>query len=142
MRTPLLAGLVAFIVLVSVWTPLEYPRIAERWFSWPNLLYLSPVPIVTGAARDRLLARHRRQPSDGGVLQRGGAVRARVRRARDLDVALSRAVVDHAVGRGGGAGIADLPPVGTAVLMPFILGYTVFVYYTFRGKLREGEGYH
>src|SRR5690606_501201 len=44
---PLLLGLLAFIALVSLWTPLEYERIAERWFSFPNLLYLSPVPIVT-----------------------------------------------------------------------------------------------
>ena len=28
------------------------------------------------------------------------------------------------------------------VLVPFVLGYTVFVYYTFRGKIRPGEGYH
>jgi cytochrome bd ubiquinol oxidase subunit II len=26
--------------------------------------------------------------------------------------------------------------------LPLILGYTVFVYWTFRGKVREGEGYH
>jgi len=28
------------------------------------------------------------------------------------------------------------------VLVPVILGYTVFMYYTFRGKVRPGEGYH
>jgi cytochrome d ubiquinol oxidase subunit II len=32
--------------------------------------------------------------------------------------------------------------IGTAVLIPVVLGYTVFVYHTFRGKIREGEGYH
>ncbi len=32
--------------------------------------------------------------------------------------------------------------IGIAILLPFIIGYTVFTYYTFRGKLREGEGYH
>ena len=32
--------------------------------------------------------------------------------------------------------------IGVALLMPFILGYTVFVYYTFRGKVRADEGYH
>src|SRR5262249_46118767 len=47
MAQPLLIGLVAFVVLVSVWTPLEYQRIADRWFSMPNLLYLSPLPILT-----------------------------------------------------------------------------------------------
>jgi cytochrome d ubiquinol oxidase subunit II len=46
---PLLVGLVAFIVLVSAWTPLEFARIAERWFSWPDMLYLSPVPLITVA---------------------------------------------------------------------------------------------
>jgi cytochrome d ubiquinol oxidase subunit II len=32
--------------------------------------------------------------------------------------------------------------VGTVVLLPIILGYVVFVYWIFRGKVREGEGYH
>jgi len=27
-------------------------------------------------------------------------------------------------------------------MLPIILGYMVFVYWTFGGKLREGEGYH
>ena len=31
---------------------------------------------------------------------------------------------------------------GTAPMLPVILGYTVFVYWTFRGKVRLGEGYH
>ena len=31
---------------------------------------------------------------------------------------------------------------GTVVLLPVILGYTAFVYWTFRGKVRHGEGYH
>ena len=32
--------------------------------------------------------------------------------------------------------------VGTLLLLPIILGYTGFVYWLFRGKVREGEGYH
>lgn len=32
--------------------------------------------------------------------------------------------------------------VGTAPLVPIILGYMAFVYWLFRGKVREGEGYH
>ncbi len=32
--------------------------------------------------------------------------------------------------------------VGVLLLLPIILAYTVFVYYTFRGKLKPGEGYH
>jgi len=32
--------------------------------------------------------------------------------------------------------------VGVLVLLPVILGYTVFNYWVFRGKVRAGEGYH
>jgi cytochrome bd ubiquinol oxidase subunit II len=32
--------------------------------------------------------------------------------------------------------------MGTLVMIPIILGYMVFVYWLFGGKLREGEGYH
>src|SRR6185312_6374628 len=32
--------------------------------------------------------------------------------------------------------------VGMSFMVPIILGYTVFVYHTFRGKIRPGEGYH
>ena len=32
--------------------------------------------------------------------------------------------------------------IGAAILMPMILGYTVFVFWLFRGKLQPGEGYH
>ena len=32
--------------------------------------------------------------------------------------------------------------IGTLLLLPIILGYIVFVYWLFRGKVREGESYH
>jgi len=32
--------------------------------------------------------------------------------------------------------------LGTLPLLPIILTYTGFVYYLFRGKVREGESYH
>ena len=36
-----------FMGVVSLWTPLALPRIAERWFSLPNFFYLWPVPMLT-----------------------------------------------------------------------------------------------
>ena len=35
------------IAAVSLFTPLLELEIAFRWFSWPNILFLSPVPILT-----------------------------------------------------------------------------------------------
>lgn len=33
----LLLGVLAFMVVVSIWTPLSFERIAARWFSAPNI---------------------------------------------------------------------------------------------------------
>ncbi len=43
---PLLGVLLAVIGIVSLWTPLAHGRIAERWFSLPNLFWFLPVPIL------------------------------------------------------------------------------------------------
>src|SRR5437660_2305150 len=43
----LLLGVLVFMAVVSLWTPLQFPRIAQRWFSLPNILFLWPVPVVT-----------------------------------------------------------------------------------------------
>jgi cytochrome bd ubiquinol oxidase subunit II len=32
--------------------------------------------------------------------------------------------------------------LGTLLLLPIVLGYIGFVYWLFRGKVREGESYH
>ena len=32
--------------------------------------------------------------------------------------------------------------LSTLIMLPIIVGYVIFVYWTFRGKLGEGEGYH
>src|SRR5262249_14919850 len=38
----LLAAVLVFMGIVSLWTPLSIPRIAERWFSTPNIYFLWP----------------------------------------------------------------------------------------------------
>ena len=35
------------MAIVSLWTPLAFERIAERWFSLPNFFFLWPVPLLT-----------------------------------------------------------------------------------------------
>jgi cytochrome bd ubiquinol oxidase subunit II len=32
--------------------------------------------------------------------------------------------------------------LGSLVLLPVVLAYTAMVYYTFRGKIDVGDGYH
>jgi cytochrome d ubiquinol oxidase subunit II len=139
---PLLAGLVALIALVSVWTPLEHPFVARRWFTWPNFLYLSPVPLITAVlvvmCWQGMRSRHPTQAFYS-------AVSLFVMSFVGLIISMYPYLVPTSITLWQAAASPESQTflfVGTCILIPFILGYTVFVYYTFRGKLREGEGYH
>src|SRR5207245_9328914 len=43
----LLLAVLAFMAVVSLWTPLAFDRIATRWFSIPNIFFLWWIPVVT-----------------------------------------------------------------------------------------------
>lgn len=139
---PLLIGLLAFIVVVSVWTPLEFARIAERWFSWPNIVYLSPVPIATGLLA---LACWRGITGTHPSLAFYSAVGLFVIAFIGLMISTLPYLVPPTITLWQAAAAPESQAfllIGTAILLPFILGYTAFVYYAFRGKVRPEEGYH
>lgn len=41
-------GTVLAIILISVATPFASDRIFEKWFSFPNIFLLAPIPLITG----------------------------------------------------------------------------------------------
>jgi cytochrome d ubiquinol oxidase subunit II len=138
----LLLIVLAAMAVISLWTPLTIPRIAERWFVMPNLIYLSPVPILSAVAAlvcwRGLHSRADTSPFFAAVaLFLLGFIGLVISNAPYL-VPTSLTVWQAAA------------PVksqlflftGTVILLPLILGYTVFIYFTFRGKVRHGEGYH
>ena len=138
----LLGLLLAFVALVSVWTPLAIERIADRWFSLPNLYWLSPVPLATlllawtcwrGTLAGRTVAPFL---SAVGIflLAYAGLV---ISNAPWL-VPPTLTIWDTAAYVGSQVFMA----IGTTLLLPMVLGYTVFVFWVFRGKLKPGEGYH
>jgi cytochrome d ubiquinol oxidase subunit II len=138
----LLIGMMTFIAIVSIWTPLEYSRIAERWFHWPNMLYLAPVPVLTAFLALRcwrgIGSRH---PSTAFYSAVGLFIMAFI----GLMISILPYLIPFALTVWQAAAApASLTffLVGAAVLVPFSLGYTIFSYRSFRGKLKEGEGYH
>jgi cytochrome d ubiquinol oxidase subunit II len=134
-------GTVAAIVAVSVWTPLLNLSYAMRWFSMPNLLYLSPVPLlvaVTAWVLWRSLGRNDLRPFLCALL-------LFVLSFAGLAISLYPYLVPPEITIYEAAG----PPeslafllAGAAVLLPIILAYTAYSYWVFRGKVRHGEGYH
>ena len=134
---------VGFIVAVSLATPFLEIAYWERWFGWPQLAFVAPVPIAVGLL----------------ILALG---RALVAEGREwLPFVLSLALFGLCfVGLGISMWPYVIPPsvtiwdaasprssqlfmfVGAVVLVPIILGYTAYAYWVFRGKLDPDAGYH
>ena len=117
----LLPAVLVFIAIVSLWTPFGVERIYDRWFTWTSLMWLWPVPVVTGLVAFFAWTRLQGDASAYPYL---------VPPSVTIEQAASSVKTQ------------SFMLVGVMILLPVILGYIVFVYYTFRGKVRPGEGYH
>jgi cytochrome bd ubiquinol oxidase subunit II len=138
----LLAAVLVFMAVVSLWTPFAFPRVFARWFSLPNILFLWPVPIVTGIVA---LAAWRWLTEGPDARPFFAAIALFCLGYLGLVISVFPYIVPPTLT------IWDAPAapasqmfmlVGTLILLPIILGYTAFIYWIFRGKVREGEGYH
>jgi cytochrome d ubiquinol oxidase subunit II len=138
----LLAAVLAFMAIVSLWTPLAFERIAARWFSYPNILFLWPVPIVTLLVA---YAGWRGLQQNSSSLPFLATIGLFLLGYAGLAVSTFPYVVPPAltIWQAAAAPASQIfMLMGTLVLLPVILGYTCFVYWLFRGKVREGESYH
>jgi cytochrome bd ubiquinol oxidase subunit II len=138
----LLVAVLAFMGAVSLWTPLAFERIWDRWFSMPNFIYLSPVPIITAlaafAAWRSLEQGHDKAPFFATIaLFLLGYL--------GLVISVFPYLVPPSLTIWQTAAVPAsqlFMLIGTLILLPIIIGYFVFVYWLFRGKVHEGEGYH
>lgn len=130
-----------FIGIISVWTPIAFPHIARRWFSWPNIGYLSPVPIVTAIVAYGIW-RAIPGPSDRRPFLL--AITLFLLAFLGLGISLWPYAVPYAATLWQAA---SSPPtlafvgVGTAVIVPIVLGYFGFAHWVFRGKSITDTGY-
>jgi cytochrome d ubiquinol oxidase subunit II len=138
----LLLVVLGFMAVVSLWTPLAFPRIAERWFTLPNFFYLSPVPIMT--ALTALAAWY--------WLEKGrtlapflAAIALFLLGYAGIVISMFPYLVPPALTIWDTAAAPESQRfmlIGTLALMPIIIGYFVFVFWIFRHKVREGDSYH
>jgi cytochrome bd ubiquinol oxidase subunit II len=137
----LLASLVV-LGAISVWTPLTNPAIAIRWFSWPNIAWLSPVPLLTllvalwawwALRREREIA-----PFVAAILLFLLAYIGIAISLWPLIVPPRYSLWDAAAS----PSTESFLLVGTLFLLPVILLYTGWSYWVFRGKVRADVGYH
>ena len=135
-------GVLVAIGIVSLWTPAVDPGIAHRWFSWPNIAYLSPIPIITALVALLEWRSLNRQSEAGPFI---GAVVLFLLSYIGIAISLWPMIVPHHYTLWQAAAAPSTQAfllVGTLVLLPVILLYTGWSYWVFRGKVRGDIGYH
>jgi cytochrome d ubiquinol oxidase subunit II len=139
---PLLFALLVFIAAVSLWTPLQIARIAERWFSVPNFYFLSQVPLATLILAWLCWRGIHKQRA---ILPFAAAVGLFLLAYVGLVVSNAPYLVPPSVTLWDAAAHPSSQfflLIGAVILLPMIIGYMVFVFWVFRGRVRPGEGYH
>jgi cytochrome d ubiquinol oxidase subunit II len=138
-----LIGTALGVAAISLATPYASPHVYDKWFTWPRLLWLSPLPLLTVAAF-------------GGIRRALSRLQSRASRADWLPFVLTVWVFVFAF-----AGLAySLYPylvidritiwqaaaaekslefvlVGACIVLPFVVGYTLLSYRVFWGKARK-----
>jgi cytochrome bd ubiquinol oxidase subunit II len=139
-----LLAVIAAIVLISIWTPWSSADIAQRWFSWPNIVYLSPVPIATALIAVSIWRglRETSRSQSGPFI---GAIGLFALSYAGIAISLWPMIVPHSFTLWDAASSPSTQAflmVGTLFLLPIILLYTGWSYWVFRGKVRADIGYH
>ena len=137
-------GVLLFIVLMSVWTPLAEPRIAERWFRLPNLFWFAPVPVLTVALA---VALHRSLARGGEILPFLCSIGLFFLTFTGLVISLWPYIAPPSITLWDAAVVPKAQGflmLGTLFLLPVILLYVAWSYWVFRGKVTgaHSHGYH
>jgi cytochrome d ubiquinol oxidase subunit II len=125
------------VALVSLGTPLVSETVREKWFSFPRFLYVSLLPLATLAAWLWVWVSLRKseiKPFAGAVTIFALAF-AGLAYSLFPYVVIDRLTIWEAAAHPS-ALIFLL--VGTSIVLPFIVGYTVWSYRVFRGKAAGG----
>ena len=137
-----LVGVVIAILAVSIWTPLANSNIAQRWFAWPDIAFLSPVPVITALliAGEWYALTHRQE-----LTPFLGAIGLFLISFIGIAISLWPMIVPFHYTLWQAASSPSTQAfllIGTLFLLPVILMYTAWSYWVFRGKVRSDIGYH
>jgi cytochrome d ubiquinol oxidase subunit II len=131
------------VAAISLATPFASANIMDRWFTWPRLLWLSPLPLLTAAALAGILVslhRLRHGRSRREYLPFVLSVWVFVFAFAGLTYSLFPwLVVDRMTIWQAAAAESSLRfvLVGALVVLPMIIAYTLFSYRVFWGKARS-----
>ena len=139
--TVCLACVAAFMILVSLSTPFINAGIKNLWFSWPNIMLLSPLPLLAAGMLVLLWLdlRHGREyrPFFLGL---GIFLMNYI----GLGISIWPWLVPYEITFRQAAASPQsqsLLLIGAAISLPLVLAYAAYNYYVFRGKTSHEELY-
>ena len=136
-----LIGVVVAIGIVSIWTPLMSQAVASRWFSWPNIALLAPVPLATAVVG---FFTWRALNGEAEVTPFAGAIGLFTLSYLGIAISLFPMIVPYHFTLWEAASSPRTQAfllIGTLFLLPIILVYSSWSYWVFRGKVRAEIGY-
>lgn len=135
------------VAAVSVVTPLVSRQIFDKWFSFPNILLLAPIPIITAILFAVTYVVLRKLPAQLAAGDEGlgwvpfaAAVGIFLLAFNGLAYSLFPYLVVDRITIWDAASAPEslmIVLIGVAVVLPTIIGYTIFSYRVFHGKARE-----
>jgi len=134
-------GVIACVGIVSLWTPMMNAGISQRWFSWPNIAFLAPIPVITAI----LAVLEWRSIGRDEIAPFFYAVGLFALSYLGIGISLYPMIVPHSFTLWQAAADPSTQLfllLGTLFLLPVILVYTGWSYWVFRGKVRADIGYH
>jgi len=127
------------IVTVYVWTPLLEPTVAARWKSWPDVLLVVPVALLTFAAG---VWEWRVLNSSKDAAPFAVAIVVFLLSYLGIAISLWPMIVPYRFTFWEAASSPSTQAfllVGTLFMLPVILMYSGWSYWVFRGKVRGGQ---
>jgi cytochrome d ubiquinol oxidase subunit II len=132
----------ALIFVVSLWTPFLSDVFMKRWFVWPQILFVAPVPLLVALAAyvlvQGLVMRNERRPFLASLALFMLCFVGLLISFYPYLVPTSVTIRDAAAPDNS----LSFLLAGAAVLIPLILAYTAYSYWVFRGKVNSVGGYH
>jgi cytochrome d ubiquinol oxidase subunit II len=139
---PLVFAMLGAIGAVSLATPFLHIQYAQRWFTWPNMLFTAPVPIAVASVTALLLSSLAKKQDNKPFFL---SLALFVLSYAGLGISMWPYIVPQSITIWQAAAPENsqfFMLVGVALLVPLILGYTAWAYWVFRGKVKAEHGYH
>ena len=133
----------AGMVLVSVATPLVSERIFHKWFSWPKMFLLAPIPLSAIALTiglELLLRKLPRENDRWAWLPMAGIIGLYLLGFQGLAYSFYPYIVPDQLTIWQAASEPEtlkIILIGVAIVLPAIIGYTIYAYRVFSGKAQD-----